>query len=407
MPSTRIAVKRIVEVEVAPASSHQHEFNAGRLRTELGFGTEKRQGTMRFFFYKADDEAPVVAEQGFTLYDAREAHETRTEWRLYYQGEEVATHSKAGDLVLMLRPASPSTDLVAVVIRSGTRVEREITRQLLAEGVDSVKADIAFIDSQVLNREGIESLLAPFRHAETEQPPLPYDYRTHNLYTEAIQSGEIPSTAVMAAGAHEVLEQVFPHGLDPDEFIEQALSAESELFFAIEDSIGNRELVLMMGRDGIDFARLMEFALSYSQARRSRRGESLQNHFAKLLDKLHIPYTAQCLTERGETPDFIVPGREAYHDARFPEERLRMVGCKTKVRERYRQWLKEADRVQTKYGLCVDDTLSDEVILRYPEQLRYFMPRQVIDTAYRDRATRNLLGSVSELVADLRVAANQ
>lgn len=66
----------------------------------------------------------------------------------------------------------------------------------------------------------------------------------------------------------------------------------------------------------------------------------------------------------------------------------RTIGCKTKVRERHRQWLQEARRVAVKYGLCVDDALSDEVILPYREQLRFFMPKSFA-SSYRGRSVEH------------------
>ena len=42
----RFAVKRLASVEINPAASHQHEFNAGALRSELGFPEARTQGAL-------------------------------------------------------------------------------------------------------------------------------------------------------------------------------------------------------------------------------------------------------------------------------------------------------------------------------------------------------------------------
>ena len=404
MSSARIAAKRLAEVEVDPSKSHQHEFNAGKLRKELGFDLERTSGKMEFLFYTADDAAPINSEESFTLYDAREAVPGRTEWRLYYTSNDLSVHARPGDLMLVLRADTRTADLLAVVVRAGTRAEQNVLAQLIGHDLDSGK--ISFVDSSLLNREGVQSLLAPLRHAETDQPPLPYNYRSHRLYKMALEANRIPRPKVMSSAAHDILREVFPHGLDPDEFIEQALAAESELFFAIEDAIGNKALLAKMKQSKMDFAAVMKFAMSYSQSRRARRGDSLQNHFAQLLTNLEISFTEQCETERGETPDFVFPSCDAYHDLKFPDDRLRMVGCKTKVRERWGQWLKEAERIERKFALCVDDGLSNDVILKCQAQLlRFFLPQHLIDSAYHNRPVQKLLGSVTDLVTELRAAA--
>jgi hypothetical protein len=78
-----------------------------------------------------------------------------------------------------------------------------------------------------------------------------------------------------------------------------------------------------------------------------------------------------------------------------------MVGCKTIVRERWGQWLKEADRIEEKYALCVDSTLSDDLIQRLSSKLRFFLPLSVLESAYAGRASRPFLGTVADLVASL------
>ena len=62
-----------------------------------------------------------------------------------------------------------------------------------------------------------------------------------------------------------------------------------------------------------------------------------------------------------------------------------MVGCKTKVRERHSQWLDEATRIPVKYALCVDDRLTDALVLRYENRLRFFLPRRLLDSTYANR----------------------
>ena len=81
-----------------------------------------------------------------------------------------------------------------------------------------------------------------------------------------------------------------------------------------------------------------------------------------------------------------------------------MVGCKTVVRERHAQWLDEAERIPFKFALCVDEGLSDALVVRYEGKLRFFMPTQLLDSTYAARAIRPVLGSVTDLIRELQTA---
>jgi hypothetical protein len=148
--------------------------------------------------------------------------------------------------------------------------------------------------------------------------------------------------------------------------------------------------------------------MSIHQGRRSRRGHSVERHFAVLLEREEIPFNvagtrAKCATEGGERPDFIVPGCAEYADPRFPAERLRLVACKSTERERWRQVLREAARVPEKYLLTLDEDLTDPTLREMRASgLRPFLPRRVLESVYAKRTTRELLGSVTELLSELR-----
>ncbi len=128
----RIAVKRLSAVEVDPDTSHQHEFHADALRQQLGFPVGRSSGPLRLALYLTDDPADVVVNEGrYTLYDAREAHPTRSEYRLYYDTAAVAD-ARPGDLLVIF--AEDDGSLGGLVARSGTRVEADLLAQLSDPG---------------------------------------------------------------------------------------------------------------------------------------------------------------------------------------------------------------------------------------------------------------------------------
>lgn len=401
--SVRVFMKRLAAVEIDPARSNQHEFNAGQLRRELGLRGDPCRGAVEFLFYKADDADPVNVTESYTLYDARRSHPRRTEWRMYYTNRGVARHARPDDLMLLFRVDVTATDLVAVVARRGTGVERALSRLLAGINPDDL-VDPRFVDSTVVDPETRHLLLRVRRSPEPRSDIKSYPWASHPLFQRAAAEGRMPATAQMASGALRILADLGITEERPDEFMDLALRAETGLFMAIEDKLGNKELVERQLKGNLDFRAVMRFTMSYQQSRRSRRGQSLENHFLALLERLGIPYSYQCHTEPGKKPDFIFPSCGAYHDSTYPEGSLRMVGCKTRVRERHAQWLDEAARIPLKFALCVDDRLTDALVSRYEGKLRFFMPLELLDSTYAARSIRSLLGSVSDLIGELRAA---
>ena len=347
---------------------------------------------------------PAIVTESYTLYDARRNHPTRTEWRMYYTNRGVARHARAGDLMLLFRLDIEATDLIAVVARRGTNVERALTR--LLAGVDPEElVDARFVDSTIVDSETRRLLLRVIGRPEPQGDIKTYPFASHPLLQQAVHQERMPTTAAMARAALGVLADLDVTEREPDDFIYMALEAETALFMAIEEKLGNMRFSRVLMQQGSDFRALMGVALSFLQSRRSRRGQSLENHFRSLLKRLRIPHGYQCTTEPGKKPDFVFPSCEDYHDPTFPRDSLRMVGCKTRVRERHTQWLDEAERIPLKFALCVDDGLTDALVGRYEGRLRFFMPTQLLDSTYAARAIRPLLGSVADLIGELQAAA--
>ena len=398
-----IYMKRLAAGEVDPEQSNQHEFNAGGIRKKLGLRGDPCEGAVEFLFYKADDAEPVIVPESYTLYDARRNHPSRTEWRMYYTNRDVARHARVDDLMLLFRLDAEATDLTAVIARQGTSVERALSR-LLARVDPEELVDARFVDSKAIDAETRRLLLRVHPRPEVQADINTYASASHPLFQRAVSEGSMPRTAEMASAAQDIVSGMGITEERPDEFVDLALRAETALFMAIEEMLGNKGLVELQMKGKLDFHTAMRLTMSFQQSRRSRRGQSLENHFLTLLERLRIPYGYQCTTEPGKKPDFLFPSCDAYHDPTCPDDRLRTVGCKTRVRERHTQWLGEAARISLKYALCIDDGLSDALVGRYEGKLRFFMPRQLLDSSYATRAIRPLLGSVTDLIGELQTA---
>lgn len=64
------------------------------------------------------------------------------------------------------------------------------------------------------------------------------------------------------------------------------------------------------------------------------------------------------VTENNSKPDFLFPGFARYHDPAFPDDRLFVLGAKTTCKDRWRQVLAEAARIQTKHLITLEAAIS-------------------------------------------------
>ena len=392
--SPRIAVKRLSAVEVDAEASHQREFHGDRLRRELGFPEDGASDRLTAVFYGATPE-PEVDETTYTLYQARKP--PRSEYRLYPATRLFQERASEGDLMVVFRRPGTLT-LSIIVAAQGSAFEAELLETLFADDAPSLET-FEYVESG-------QSGGAMLRAATVLTPPgmgaPTYDVEGHILFRAALADQGIPSTRQMADAAQELVVERHGRELDPDRLLPELLTAETELFYAIESKVVGDRLEAMIARSGANLSDVLEFAKSALNSRASRRGHSLQNHFQYTLDREHIPYTPQCDTGKPPSADIMVPGCEDYHDVNRPDEKKRMVSLKTTLRERWYETVPECARIRTKYLLTVDEDLTEsKVIAMYDQAVSPFLPQRVID-GYPAGPLRLRLNNVAKLVDELR-----
>ncbi|HDJ1101918.1 TPA: restriction endonuclease, partial [Escherichia coli] len=100
-------------------------------------------------------------------------------------------------------------------------------------------------------------------------------------------------------------------------------------------------------------------ANSVSNRRKSRAGKSLELHLEHLFIEHGLRhFTTQAVTEGNKKPDFLFPSAEAYHNAEFPAEKLRMLAVKTTCKDRWRQILNEADKIHQVHLFTLQEGVS-------------------------------------------------
>lgn len=335
-----IAYKYLSSVEVEPHTSHQHEFNGVAPLKSL-FGENRQVFDATFLYMRDDDADPTVDSGKLTWYDARENHPKRSEYRLYFKDTKVSPNAGTGDLlILALRP--DKTVLVVICEKDST-----ISRQLLwlfgfsgeihpgfsvkgEREVDQIRLE--FVAQCILEQIGVEQ-------KETDE----------NLLDQMLAHfpGDFPPTKQFSDFARKSLPEISAHD-DPDTVILAWMEREETLFRTLERFFVEKRLEKgFKGEERVE--EFLQYSLSVQNRRKSRAGNALENHLEFLFRENDIAFSHTPVTEGNSRPDFIFPGILDYRDHDFPAEYLTMLAVKTTCKDRWRQILTEAARIDGKH----------------------------------------------------------
>lgn len=340
-----VVMKRLSAVETDENTSNQHEFN-GTAQLRALFGDDDRTKIAAQFLWIDDDETQLQ-EVGFvSWYDARRAHPTRTEYRLYYPTNLVTKRATAGDVLFIA--ATTSGQALVVVTPSGSTVQAQLSWLfglpnqadfgfVVSDSEETAQRPIGFVEDVILGLLSIE-------------PAAPADA----YYAMIEQFGNtFPVTRILSALARETA--VASPVDDPDGALLAYMTQEELIFRALEKVIVRQRLDSGFGEDVDDF---LQFSLSVQNRRKSRAGHALGNHVEAILQAHAIAHKREAKTEKRNGPDFLFPNEAAYHDAGFAAQSLRMLAVKTSCKDRWRQVMAEADRISPKHLLTLEPGIS-------------------------------------------------
>ena len=118
---------------------------------------------------------------------------------------------------------------------------------------------------------------------------------------------------------------------------------------------------------------------------KSRAGKSLEHHLADIFTHNELIFEEQVITEEKKKPDFLFPNANCYHNLQFPADDLIVLGAKTTCKDRWRQVLTEADRVEVKYLFTLQQGISKNQLLEMKDsQLKLVVPRKYIGSFPED-----------------------
>lgn len=366
-----IGAKRLSDVEIAPAISNQHEFNGiGEFKSI--FGTEKISFNGRFL-YLADDDNQVINDSGIlTWYDAREKHETRTEYRLYYSNNSVIGAASPGDLLVIGRTSEE--ELAVIIAPAGSTSERQV---LWLFGIEEVEK--SFIIRDYTTKD--QNLDYARKHIVSSLGIELIDITTDYLDEMLNKYGTgFPSTIEFSEYARLTLANVSPVE-QPDAALISWLEREVSLFKTLEKYFVEQKLKKGFGPEGDDVDEFISFSLSIQNRRKSRAGFAFENHLTYIFDQHKVKYSRGKKTERNNKPDFLFPGIDYYNNQDFSVELLTMLGVKTSAKERWRQVLSEAERIEYKHLVTLEPSISkNQTDEMKAQHLQLVIPKGLMET---------------------------
>ncbi len=355
---TGVVAKRLAAVEAEPATSNQHEFN-GTAPLKRLLGAERLERMPSRFIWLGGENEGMSADGFLTWYDARERHPTRSEWRLYFPSNDVMDLAAEGDLLLIAR--RPNGSLLVIDAPAGSSIERgllwlfgvgeEVGQGFLFEDIEGGDRELDFAARFILDELGIE----------TEEPE---ENRIDELVAGIVGDGvfEFPTTRIVSGLARGNAEAPDARD-DPDAALLAWLEFEGALFRKLERTyLGVRIRAGFLENGEPDVDGFVSTALSVLNRRKSRMGLSLENHVEAAVLAWGLRYERGARTEGNSKPDFLFPGSAEYHDPAFNAQLLAMLGVKSTLKDRWRQVLAEAAKIEEKHLLTLQPGLSDNQV---------------------------------------------
>lgn len=238
--------------------------------------------------------------------------------------------------------------------------------------------------------EDIDDFFATFNLAPDETNQLidvdvliKPDEKIRQLLQDFInQFDSFPETKQMALGARQCFNKAYKIDEDsivnnPDNILLNWIDTEFKLFRFMEEKIYAN--IISTPFENIDA--FVKTANEVLNRRKSRAGKSLEHHMADIFTVNKLIFEEQAITEDNKKPDFIFPDGECYHNMAFPTDDLTVLGAKTTCKDRWRQVLTEADRVERKYLFTLQQGISKNQLKEmHDSKLTLVVPNKYISS---------------------------
>lgn len=189
-----------------------------------------------------------------------------------------------------------------------------------------------------------------------------------------------PQTIDVADNARKILMRYNKSGITdikktPDKEILRWLNTEYQLFKAIE----NDRYADIISKPFGDIDTFVQTANSVLNRRKNRAGKSLEHHLSFMFTIFELRFSEQSITEGNKKPDFIFPGGDDYRNFKFDKNKLIFLGAKTTCKDRWRQILNEADRIENKHLFTLQQGISSNQLKEmYLHKVKLVVPKEYI-----------------------------
>ena len=353
-------------------------------------------------FITANDTGTSGAHQsGFYLH--------KSAWPLFFESPGVKGTNK--DIHVTIKwQNSFETDSRAIYYGQGSRNEYRLTRfgrkfpffedENVGDLLIISKLHKDYYEGFVLSTsEDIDDFFAELNLSPTQTNgiiPKQFETNSESLLFECFEtfvkslSEEFPSTHDLSLNARLCYQTSFKKGIkdvrrNPDHELLKWLDAEFQLFKTIEESRYQHQIKKAFA----SVEELITTANTILNRRKSRAGKSLEHHLAEVFNIFELSYSSQAVTEGNKKPDFLFPDSDAYHSSRYDSGKLFMLASKTTCKDRWRQILNEADKIEIKHLFTLQQGISENQLNEmYRHNVKLVVPKSYIDSfprSYREK----------------------
>ena len=316
--------------DTGTTGSHQAGFYIPKCASALLFDEPGRKGENKEKTVQIKWQDDFTTESCMKYYGQR----TRNEFRITRFGRNFPflQDENVGDLLIIAK--FTEEDYAGYVLSSDEDIDEFFAYFNLAPDETNQLIDI---DGSVKPDEKIAQLLQSF----------------------VAQFNNFPETRQMAQGARDCYNNAYGIAENalrnkPDEVLLNWVDTEYRLFKCMEEKVYADVISKPFG----SIEAFVQTANEVLNRRKSRAGKSLEHHLADIFTHNELVFEEQAITEDNKKPDFLFPNGECYHNMQFPADDLIVLGAKTTCKDRWRQVLTEADRVDVKYLFTLQQGIS-------------------------------------------------
>ncbi len=357
--------------DTGTTGAHQYGFYIPKCASKLIFDEPGKKGENK------DKYVTIQWQNDFTT-DSRMIYYgkgTRNEYRLtrFGQGFPFLQDDNVGDLLILAKLTEE--DYAGYVLSSDEDIDEFFATFNLAPGETNQLIDVA-------------GIVKP-------------DVKIAQLLQEFVKGYDsFPDTRQMALGARDCYNGAYKVDANvlkskPDEILLHWLDTEYDLFKCMEEKVYAG--VISKPFQSIDA--FVKTANEVLNRRKSRAGKSLEHHLACIFTNNELVFEEQAVTEDNKKPDFLFPNAECYHNLLFPADDLVVLGAKTTCKDRWRQVLTEADRIDEKYLFTLQQGISKNQLKEmHDSHLTLVVPKDYINSFPKEYQ-----GEISDLSGFIRM----